>query len=80
MILISAITILSELPEEVIGSESDKSDDNEDNQSRISSYGSTTHLLMVFLILWGHLLYLSNAALNVILPYLFNIFKTYSTK
>ena len=29
------------------------------------SYDTTTRLLMVFLMLWGHLFNLSNAALNV---------------
>ena len=47
-----------------IGSESDQSD-NEDDQCGIHSYDTTTRLLMVFLMLWGHLFHLSNAALNI---------------
>ena len=33
-------------------------------------YDTTTHLLMIFLMLWGYLFHVSNAALNVLVLFI----------
>ena len=63
LIMIFNITFLqSELPEEVLLRSDKKGNDNVN-----FTHSPATHLLMSFLVLWGFVFHVSNAALNVLI-------------
>lgn len=63
----------SELPEEVLLS--DEESDNEDINNEKFTNNPAAHLLMIFLVMWGFVFNISNAALNVLILFLNHFLK-----